>query len=666
MVVGDDDQCQPPETMIKVKSKYWGEYEWVSISSLKVGNRVCVYNRPSQKATGTRAVTEISSRYFNGNLHSIQVGGNTTKATPNHKFLVRWTDRSDTNIWAVYLMFRSDMGYRIGCCQVYNSEGAFHLGMRGRLEKADGIWILETHFDKQKARTREVILSINFGLPQVTFEGDGSILSKEAISEIYSTIDTYSAGKKCLEEYGMFENLPLWPLPLTKNSNQGGKQRGTIFRCYAANIIPGIMSIPNEHGDWCDVESNESAPYSGMVYSLNVAEFHNYIADGMVTCNSIYQWRGAHPEFMMGFSREATLITLDINYRSTPSIIKAANSVIAFNQNRILKSAKPNGVSDILPEFCPVTNPDEEATMVLEKMNLQREEKKEWKDFTILYRTNAQSRAFEEVFIQKGVPYQIIGGWDFWKRKEIHDVMSYLKLSVRDDDEAALRVMNKPHRFLGAKTMEKVKTEAKSKNMGVMDIIRSMANGNYQDIRSQQILALKEFLCCVDQVRNLAKQNAEPHQILGYVIDQMGYLEWLLKDEGSDNPENSRTSNLRELQRTSMRFKTANEMIQYLDDLAKEKRKKKVDRNLVTLMSIHRSKGLEFPVVFLVGASEEILPHARNENLEEERRLFYVAITRAREKLYVSSPREIIAGGKIKELNVSRFVFEAGLAVGVP
>jgi superfamily I DNA/RNA helicase len=225
--------------------------------------------------------------------------------------------------------------------------------------------------------------------------------------------------------------------------------------------------------------------------------------------------------------------------------------------------------------------------------------------------------------------------------------------------------MNKPHRFLGAKTMEKVKTEAKSKNMGVMDIIRSMADGNYQDVRSQQILALKEFLCCVSQVRNMAKQNAEPHQILGYVIDQMGYLEWLLKDEGSDNPENSRTSNLRELQRTSMRFKTANEMIQYLDDLAKEKRKKKVDRNLVTLMSIHRSKGLEFPVVFLVGASEDILPHARNENLEEERRLFYVAITRAREKLYVSSPREIIAGGKIKELNVSRFVYEAGLAVGV-
>jgi len=380
---------------------------------------------------------------------------------------------------------------------------------------------------------------------------------------------------------------------------------------------------------------------------------------------SIYQWRGAHPEFMMGFAREATLITLDINYRSTPSIINAANSVIAFNQNRIKKSAKPNSVSDTLPEFCPVTNPDEEAIVVFEKMNLQREEKKEWKDFTILYRTNAQSRAFEEVFIQKGVPYQIIGGWDFWKRKEIHDVMSYLKLSVRDDDEAALRVMNKPHRFLGAKTMEKVKTEAKSKNMGVMDIIRSMADGNYQDVRSQQILALKEFLCCVSQVRNMAKQNAEPHQILGYVIDQMGYLEWLLKDEGSDNPENSRTSNLRELQRTSMRFKTANEMIQYLDDLAKEKRKKKVDRNLVTLMSIHRSKGLEFPVVFLVGASEEILPHARNENLEEERRLFYVAITRAREKLYVSSPREIIAGGKIKELNVSRFVYEAGLAVGV-
>lgn len=687
MIVGDDDQCQPPDTMVQIKPSKL-EVGETPIVSLDEGSKVRVFNRHSGKVTGTRSVTKKQVRWYKGPMIHVEVGNCKTRTTPSHKFLTRWTDRTDTEKWVVYLMRREDRGYRVGWCQLFNSEGALHFGQRARLEKADAAWILEVHDTKKRASAAESIIAANFGIPTVMLEPNGELYDEEVVSKIFNEIDSWENGSDCLRAYRLDPELPLWPHPLDKAQDENGRYRHTMFKIFAINLIPELFSLPLEQGGWTPIGTVEQHEYQGDVVSLDVADEHNYVADGIVTCNSIYEWRGAKPRFMIEFETEypaVKSITLGTNYRSVPEVITASNRVIKYNEIRIEKQAQAHREAEgkaVVVE--PTMDMDEEAENTLGHIRELVSDGLNYRDFTILYRTNAQSRAFEEVFLREQIPYVVVGGQDFYKRKEVADVLAYLRLMANQDTAEpkkmthrkkrgptipakkwphCQRAVNNPFRYIGKKSIEKLIEAAEKNDCSMFQACEEFAD--QVGLRSNQVRGLRAFTAAVNKARSMdMRTGIQLSDVISTLLDDIGYIDWIQRDQGSDTSENSRVSNIRELIRTANRFPNAPAFLEYVDKMEHEK-KKKVDGervgNLVQLMTVHKAKGLEFPVVFLAGSCEDILPHARSENLEEERRLFYVACTRAKDRLFIMVPRAAWIGSKLRELRPSRFIAEAGI-----
>jgi len=388
---------------------------------------------------------------------------------------------------------------------------------------------------------------------------------------------------------------------------------------------------------------------------------------------AIFCWRGALPQTIIDFEKvhKAKVIHLDTNYRSKSEIVKLGNRVVKNNKNRIEKEAKPyrtsNG-SDVIT-FKDLPDMDEEAKwtagMIKEKI---ASKDFTWGDHTILYRTNAQSRAFEEVFIKENIPHVVIGGIDFYQRKEVKEILAYMRLTVNwNDDRSAQLAINRPFRFIGVRSIDKIKEVAEVSGKSFMDVVENC--GRYElFLQSRQISSLCRFTDLIKSFKQDVENGLSVPDLISKALRETGYEKWLLESEGSNSSENDRTSNLRELVRSSARFKSLKHMFNHIDNIAREKMKRKGKQgeklfrpDLVQLMSIHKSKGLEFPVVFLAGASEGILPHARSENIEEERRLFYVACTRAMDRLFITAPRTVRIGSNEVALPVSKFVEEGGL-----
>ena len=383
---------------------------------------------------------------------------------------------------------------------------------------------------------------------------------------------------------------------------------------------------------------------------------------------AIYEFRGAIPQYMIDFQKVfgAEIIRMEINYRSRLPIVEAANKVIKNNEVRITKTAIANRQDDATVVFDLAFDCDAEASLVCERILELQQDGYKWGDFTILYRTNAQSRAFEEVFLnppngREPIPHVVIGGIDFYSRKEVVDLLSYLKLAVDSGNDVAFRrAVNRPFRYIGKKTLEQIARLARSRSM--LDATRQALNTGELRLNRNQTGSLKKFVSIMDRIIADFKAGTKLSSVLTMILQESGYENWILRDEGSDTSENSRLANIRELIRTADRFKTARSFLKHLRELTKEKKKRKQGNgNMVQLMSIHKSKGLEFPIVFLAGAAENILPHGLTENVEEERRLCYVAMTRAKEHLYISAPQVVLMGGQLRELEPSRFLAEAGL-----
>lgn len=387
---------------------------------------------------------------------------------------------------------------------------------------------------------------------------------------------------------------------------------------------------------------------------------------------SIYEWRGAVPQFMIDFEKtfNAKAVHMETNYRSQPEIIETANRVIANNKVRIVKNAVANRKSEggERVSFMQLLDMDDEAKWIADQIEIMQQDGLKWGDFAITYRTNAQSRALEEEFIRRSFPYVVIGGQDFYKRKEIKEILAYARVALDDnEDEWARLAVNRPFRFIGKKTLEKIDDIAHKEEFSFFQVVQEH---NHHDlgISYRQHDSLDDFVRIISHIREDMENDVSLPAIFSRILKESGYEEWLLREEGSDSSENSRISNLKELVRSSGRFKTLQSMLEYIDKIADEKKKRRgkqgeklVKPNLIQLMSIHKAKGLEFNVVFLVGAADGIIPHARTNNEEEERRLFYVACTRARDRLYITAPRSARVGDQDIALKISPFVYEAGI-----
>lgn len=400
--------------------------------------------------------------------------------------------------------------------------------------------------------------------------------------------------------------------------------------------------------------------------SLLAAKYKNICVCGDDD-QSIYGFRGADIRNILEFERDfenAHIIRLEQNYRSSNVIVEAANALIKNNSERKSKNMWTENQSDELIELMQLNNEREEAEYISDKIKeLADNSKYSYGDFTILYRTNAQSRVFEESFMRRGIPYQIIGGLKFYARMEIKDILSYLILLENPKDDIAFkRIINVPKRGIGNATINKIQEFADFKEKSLFEVILNV--DELVGLSKSVMMKLEDFSTIMKTLITL-RDSTNLSDLINKTITLSGYMD-MLKENKLDNSQN-RIENLQELVSSAVEFENNSDdvslraflenvsLVAEVDNLSNE-------QGQVILMTLHNSKGLEFPVVFMAGLEEGIFPHSRSldndTELEEERRLCYVGITRAMEKLCITFTNYRTLYGQINYNLKSRFMEE--------
>src|SRR5581483_10574977 len=376
---------------------------------------------------------------------------------------------------------------------------------------------------------------------------------------------------------------------------------------------------------------------------------------------SIYRFRGADINNILNFERDfpgARVIKLEQNYRSTGNILDAATGVVSNNIARKGKTLFTDSGSGEPVRIVTCSTDREEAQFVLEKI-VSQQSKYKLSDFAVLFRTNAQSRPFEEELLRADLPYSVVGGVKFYERAEIKDVLAYVRLAVRPHDTPSVeRVINVPSRGIGDTTLKTLDEEAQRAQASLWSIIE----GRLDFLPARAAKAVKEFREIVHDLQRAAT-NPIP-EFLDYVLLRTGYRRML--QESRDLQDESRLGNLDELINSAREFYEQNptaSLADYLDSLTLMTDLDRYEGSKgITLMTLHAAKGLEFKVVFLAGMEEGILPHSQssdeNDYIEEERRLCYVGMTRAREQLYCMYALERRVHGQMRDQGASPFLRE--------
>lgn len=385
---------------------------------------------------------------------------------------------------------------------------------------------------------------------------------------------------------------------------------------------------------------------------------------------SIYAWRGARPENLHRLQRDfpsMELIKLEQNYRSTSRILGAANKLIANNEHLFVKKLwSASGGGDMIRVF-PCKNADDEANRVIVDILSRRfQENIACKQFAILYRSNFQSRNYEKALRDHSIPYQVTGGNAFFERREIKDIMAYLRLLTNpDDDQALLRIINVPRREIGATTIKALATYAGGRKRSLDIAMREL--GLLESLNNRSRVRLQDFNDLIQELRHQARQD-DAMEFCRTLIAKLDYVDWLNETSTSSKQAEAAMENIMEL-------------ISWIGNLQKDRDDKSLDavvshlslmsilennadqeqQDAVQLMTIHAAKGLEFDHVYLVGFEEDSLPHHQSqdpESIEEERRLAYVGITRAASSLTLSYAKTRQKFGDMLQCEASRFLYE--------
>lgn len=391
-------------------------------------------------------------------------------------------------------------------------------------------------------------------------------------------------------------------------------------------------------------------------------EHRNYMIVGD-PAQAIYGFRGSSPEHLMAFEAEwpgAARVAMCDNYRSGEAIVRCANAVIQSAAVRLPEDMRGNRGVEGKVSFFRADTLDDEGEEFVAWCKAKIESGAKPSDIACLYRTNAQSRALEEALLKAKLPYVILGGINFYERKEVKDLLGYLRVASNRDEgaDAVRRCINAPFRFLGAKFVERVMERAGT--AGWVDCVMMAAQGS--GIQQRQIASATDWARLVAAIAVSIQEGGRPAEILGDLVKRTGYIEWLEKEEGEESIETSHGANVREMIRVADRFATVDELLDYVEVQTKEgdrlRRQRGVER--IMLLTVHKSKGLEWPNVWVTGCNEDVFPHRRGDQ-EEERRLFYVAVTRARDELVMSAVTHMATKWGMRELAPSRFVSDAGM-----
>ncbi len=372
-------------------------------------------------------------------------------------------------------------------------------------------------------------------------------------------------------------------------------------------------------------------------------------------CQSIYSWRGANFKNILNFEKDydnAKVILLEQNYRSTKRIIEAANSVIKNNKEKKDKHLWTDNSEGAKIKYMRCYDEKDEVLNIINQIKYFKEEEGvSLKEMVVLYRTNAQSQSLERGFIENSIPYKVVGSYAYFNRKEIKDLVAYLRLiNNKDDDVSLLRAINAPKRGIGAKTIERLETLSNQNNKSIFDTIESGKE-----------LAFKNLILDINE----KMKDKSFVEFIELVLEKSGLREEYELDKTIENE--ARLENLEEFKSIAKNFEDYNPgatLEEFLIEISliSDVKEVKDDDEVVTLMTMHAVKGLEFDVVFVTGLEEGLFPHNNSMNddaeLEEERRLFYVAITRAKKVLYLTNAKSRILFGQVQINAPSRFIEE--------
>jgi superfamily I DNA/RNA helicase len=438
----------------------------------------------------------------------------------------------------------------------------------------------------------------------------------------------------------------------------------------AANVRPGMVMV-TEDGGYDVVQRVERVALGCTVHDINVEHTHNFVANGLVTHNSVYGFRGADIRNLLDFEDDypdATVVKLEQNYRSTQTILSAANAVIANN-----RAQKPKSLWTELGDGDPIRvremdDEHAEARFVVGEIERLLDTGLGRAEIAVFYRTNAQSRVLEDTLVRREVAYQVVGGTKFYDRAEIKDALAYLIVLGNPQDSGAFaRVANVPRRGIGATSLSRVLTHAATLGVPVWDAAADPAA--VPGLGSAAQKAIGRFMQTMEALRERARARVPVGDLLEAVLHESGYLEALEAERTIE--AQGRMENLAELVQVAREFDATADPAATEDgaleaflqqvSLVADADTRRDDDGLVTLMTLHNAKGLEYPVVFMIGCEEGVFPHSRaldEGGLEEERRLMYVGITRAMRDLYLTYARRRSVFGAQQYGLRSRFLDE--------
>jgi DNA helicase-2/ATP-dependent DNA helicase PcrA len=481
----------------------------------------------------------------------------------------------------------------------------------------------------------------------------------------------------CVEDYGAAVDLAgrigdVIPVSLRHIARLGARtegRRNSLPFMPAASVRTGMVMFADD-GSFDVVESVERVRLDRPVYDINVEHTHNFVAAGLVTHNSIYSFRGADIRNILDFEDDypdAHVVKLEQNYRSTQTILSAANAVVAHNRGRKTKALWTDlGEGDAI-RVREMADEHAEARFVAADVQRMVDEGTSRSEIAVFYRTNAQSRVLEDMLVRAQIAYQVIGGTKFYERAEIKDAVGYLTFLVNPQDAGAFqRIANSPRRGLGATSLGRVLSHADTMGITVWEAAEHPDRVPGLGTAAQK--ALGRFMSTMERLKERVESGAFVGDILDEALRESGYLEALEAERTIE--AQGRLENLEELVHVAREYDALNangeeyglaEFLQQISLLAETDNLRDEDEGLVTLMTLHNAKGLEFPIVFIIGMEDGVFPHSRAIDegaIEEERRLAYVGITRARRELTLTSARRRNSFGAESYGVRSRFIDE--------
>jgi DNA helicase-2/ATP-dependent DNA helicase PcrA len=445
--------------------------------------------------------------------------------------------------------------------------------------------------------------------------------------------------------------------------------------CQLLRDHPNVREKWQNHFTHLLVDEYQDTNHAQYILTKTLAAKHKNVCVVGDDDQSIYSWRGANIRNILEFERDfpnTMVVTLEQNYRSTARILDAAALVIHHNKTRKSKKLWTQAPPGDEVRVQELPNEHEEATYAVRRIQDEVQAGRSLKEIAVFYRTNAQSRSFEEAMRRARIPYKIVGAMRFYERKEIKDAMAYARIVVNKRDSVSLdRVINCPPRGLGAKSLELAENYAAAHNLSLWDAF--WAHGQIDGLGAKAHSAFSDFTQTLDKLRETT-ESLPAGGAMALIFEQTGYWAWIESEMDTDPEAAGRLANLQELLNAVKEYDDKEKqagrvstLATYLEEVALQTGLDDYDENTpaVTLMTIHLAKGLEYPVVFLTGLEEGLFPigggNATPEDLEEERRLCYVGITRARERLYMTYAATRRLFGQVYASLPSRFIIEAKL-----